>query len=689
MVVRQFLAVVAVIFSLAGCGSGGVAGVDSQAVGVAAFSGPMSGAVVTVTDALARTVSTTTDATGSFVLPMSGLTAPYVLRATMMMGEAEANLISVIAHAPSANQTVRVNINPLTHAVAARLASNSIALSLAENISTERVNITADAVAAGVNYLNQAFAGLATSAGVATNFNPFTDVYTANGTGLDKLVLNLSMQNLPGTGVRLFVRDAATTDDMAGTTTMPTPMTPVASTSTVTLGRGTNLAAVPALTAFTVRDFTIAQGVPALMNACFAIPPGSRSSATTCTTGLAAPDYLNNAKTLTQELATYQATEYTGSTFTTQVERYYTNTRALVKVMGKRPDGAGFSFKTVLTKVTVSGGTSTESATGSWMLKGNQRSVSLSMLVRARRQIQLNTNYPIPSAYFTGLSFYIDPLTSPAFSLHGGDASAPGASCTGSACSYVRVSGPGMTTSVLLKRNAQVPGCDFGLALVQSVSSSPQGCSGGYQVNGVTMDAARSQALANQFDPIVRPSYSALNNAAISNYATTGWITQDAVIAQMSPQSPYVFEVYDGIAQQTKYYVDRLAGRLLTTAEVAASHWLDLSQNSINQLYPPSLSSSGFPGGDAFTFQWQRPPGAYPVSTVFIWFNNNNTAQQVWGRIMFSGSPSLGVQSFTAHSPSGVTYPALGTSNSGNMIQLIGDGVDGDTPTVSTWGYGN
>jgi hypothetical protein len=681
----------ALVALLAACGGGGTAGTSSTVSGVAAVGAPMAGAVITLTDANGNTASTTAGTDGSYSLNVAGLTAPYVISASGQVGDGQTTQVSVVATAPTSGGSVTANINPLTNAVAAKISSSSDPASLADNISSEKANITSSSIASTVGFLNQALNSLATSAGALASFNPISDSFVASGTGLDKLFDNVEMQALPGTGVNIFVKDAVTLDDMAVSSTLPSPTTPTISTSTISLGSSTNLSSVPNLGAMTIRDYTVAQNIPVLLNTCFSLDASTRASNAACTSDLTTPDYLNNAKTISQELTSWMSSTYTGSTFTTQVIRFYTNTRALVKIAGKRSDGVVFSFYSVIAKVNVSGGASTESTSGNWMLKGNQRDISVAINARAMRQVELNSTFAVPSGYFSTLVPKIDIAygsASTIFATHGGNASNPGVTCTGSACSFVRVSGPALTTPLIYKRNAVDASCNVSLVLATSISASPASCTSVFKINGVAIDSSKSLDVA--FDPAIRTSNLGGSIGAIANYTSSGKASVDTAIAQIAPYAPYIFEIYDGTTGNTTYYVERLRGRPLTTAELTKIKWLELTEASKNQLLPTTLSNGSYAGGNSITFEWTRSQGMLPAFGTFTQFQatqNGNTLVAVNKQIPVSGS--FGTQSATITVPNAGTFPAAPSNVGRSWFGLTSLNADSDSTIYSAWSYSN
>lgn len=58
-----------------------------QLSGVAAYGAPMANAKITLIDAVGTTKETTADSTGSYTLDVTGLTAPFLIKASMPSGD--------------------------------------------------------------------------------------------------------------------------------------------------------------------------------------------------------------------------------------------------------------------------------------------------------------------------------------------------------------------------------------------------------------------------------------------------------------------------------------------------------------------------------------------------------------------------------------------------------------------------
>ena len=697
---RKLGIALAFIFSLAltACGGGGGSSsstASSSVSGVAATGAPIAGALIVLTDKNGNTTSTTAKDDGSYSLDVTGLTAPFVIVATGAVGDAQTTQASIISDAPAAGSSSTANINPLTNAIATLLSSGSDPSALSSNLGS----VTASSINNASALLNTALGGLASASGAKANFNPITDTATANGTGFDRLLDNLTFSVQPGTGAILFAKDGATIDDMAASSTTPTPSAPSSNNALLIASNTSSVSALPS--SLVMRDFTVANYLQDALNKCFAITyAAGRASNALCTSGIAAPDYLNNAKTLAQDLSGWMSATYDGATFKKpEIIRFYTPTRALVKISGIRTDGVYFSLLTVVSKVTVSGNTSSESVNGAWQLTGNQRSFNVGISGMAMRQIEVNSSYSIPSGYFSAIAPLIDITVNNLSTTVFQDSGKPSSSCassqsgTGSACSYVNVTGPGLPAAGLFyKRNAANSSCNTQLVLAINRDSdmSNAGCTSVYKLNGVAIDSSKSLDVA--FDPNIRADSQGGSIAAIPNYTASGRASVDSVISAITPFTPYVFKIYDGTSGNTTYIVERLKGRPPTTAELAKYKWLELDQPTLDQMY--STAPNPFPGGATINIGWKRSAFALPAKSAYIQFQSS-TQSLVSLNKNLPVSSTIGSVTASITNTSGV-FPSAPTASTVPSTTYRGRswiGVQGKDPSetviYSAYSYSN
>jgi len=171
--------------------------------GTVAVGTALAGAKVVVTDAKGNTASTTSDASGSYTVPLSGLTAPLLITANDPAG-ISLPLYSVVAStATGSSAPVVANVTPLTTAVTAQLTSDGNPGGLAS--SSALAGVSSSAVAASVAKLNTALSAILAAKGLdAGSFDPIGGAFTPNQTGADAVIDAVTItQSTTGSGLQL------------------------------------------------------------------------------------------------------------------------------------------------------------------------------------------------------------------------------------------------------------------------------------------------------------------------------------------------------------------------------------------------------------------------------------------------------------------------------------------------------
>lgn len=184
------LAALLVSSLIAGC-SGGGSGSSSTpetgpgpqptaavVTGTAASGAPLANATVTVVDAVGATRTTSTDVEGRYSIDVTALQAPLIFKAAGNVADARATFISMHPKTEAAT----VNVTPLTHAIAATLASTGQPLDLFDKILTEKGNVTAAAIDASERAIRSTLAGILNTLGAPTNTHLINTSFEANGT---------------------------------------------------------------------------------------------------------------------------------------------------------------------------------------------------------------------------------------------------------------------------------------------------------------------------------------------------------------------------------------------------------------------------------------------------------------------------------------------------------------------------
>jgi hypothetical protein len=231
--------------------------------GTVATGAPLAGAALKVVDATGATVcETVVAADGGYACDLgTAPKAPFVI-----VAERDGDrLVSVAAAAAGGT----ANVTPITHLVAARLASNGDPLSLVEDVRTSPGAVTPAAVDAAVGAVMTALRPLADAVGA--NGDPIRTRFAVDGTGHDRLLDTIQVSVRPtGTesNVEITVRTRPGTEDAPP----------------VSLSFTTRDAAIPALSASTVNPATIGgDNIAALIvdllsrtEACYALPRAQR-----------------------------------------------------------------------------------------------------------------------------------------------------------------------------------------------------------------------------------------------------------------------------------------------------------------------------------------------------------------------------------------------------------------------------
>ena len=183
---------------LIACGGGmdaasGAAGAPSLVTGVAATGAPLAGQVVLRdSSAQRRNKSSIIASDGSFAIDVSGMTAPFILKAS---GNVDGKAITMFSFAEKAGTA---NINPLsTVALASAAGVNDPALVFDQSDASEVEKVKA-ALPASVAMLQLKLARLLEAFG-ADGANPVTARFSADHTGLDGVFDNVTITLANGT----------------------------------------------------------------------------------------------------------------------------------------------------------------------------------------------------------------------------------------------------------------------------------------------------------------------------------------------------------------------------------------------------------------------------------------------------------------------------------------------------------
>ena len=388
-----------------GCASSGA---TASISGIAATGSAMMGATITLQDATGKTTNTTAGDDGSYTFDnLTGYTAPYQLSATVLMGEKNVTHYSVIPSLAASTGANTVNINQLTSAVVALVAPTG---TVADLTSTQLAAITATQVNAAVSKIQTVLAPVAANITGASNFNPITTSFTANGSGPDALLDHINV-NISSTGV-----------DLSNKMAVPNSTDKDTSSATSTLAKGSS-ATPSGMTATDAVDFSAIDALMAKFKKCFAVSYTARLSDKTRTSatlhadcqGIAGSNYLHNGNTFISRWANMLNSQYAGATskiFRPEMRLRLSSNPPTIAVNFNMTDtaGNGFTMPEVIQK-----------QNGAWVLYGNQRTINAFVEAEQTHYIDLtpNTTYTNVnnSRIDAGFRIYVDPRTT--FDLDG------------------------------------------------------------------------------------------------------------------------------------------------------------------------------------------------------------------------------------------------------------------------------
>lgn len=568
---------------LAACGGGGSGGVSLATFsGTAAVGAPISNGTVTVIDATGSQVGTATTGTdGSYSLNFnpSNFTAPFVVKVTGSVGEAQETLVSV---QPTATTSV-VNITPITHAISATMSSTGNPLDLITNIAAERSNITATNITSAENGFRAALASNLNAVGLdSNNVNLMNTTFSSK---LDKLLDNVRVEVTSNGQIKMSTSAGSAVDDLGNSAATPS------AAQVVELPKGTipsaaNATALPAPTNPVGID--VLEEARLALNACFDVPAASRSTHAACT-DLVTADYLNAGRNATQEFSNLLSDSgndkmvFQKPEIIRQLSTTVGNEKLLVRLNAKRTDDQFRSITTV----------AENNHTGytGWKLVGDQRLFDTVINGVAVKRNSINS--PAYNRYETGFNIYINrPVQT---GLTGTAASSAGTTSR-SKIKQVVVTGPGLPVAGITLRPRS--GCDF-LAILKSSNNTLPYCASLYRLRSLLTDES---------------AYIPTANLAYLYDSKT-----DSEIEAIKPLDLYKFVIdyYVNTTDNTTAtvtYWNRLRSRPLTVAEMKQIRYVDFTDATKTLLTTASL----WTGGSDLTLNWTVPDGTPSPFTVYF-----------------------------------------------------------------------
>lgn len=658
------------ILALAGCSSGSSSSPPAAAdapptvSGVAATGVAMAGATVTLTDATGKTLApTTTLADGSYSFDVTGLTAPFVIKVSGTVNDTAVTLMSVQDTAPTSG-TVTVNVTPITNAIAAALSSTGNPLDLDAKADAATIK---SKIADIKSFITQSLAPTLTASGVdATKFDPMNTVFTANRTGFDKALDNISIDVAPDGTISMSNKTAVgKVDDAAESSTAPAASLTANGSTVISFSKADDFKAKAAAAATapkleaSAEDSSVADKAVAAFNACFKLASAQRPTDPACT-GLVSSTYKNNGMSATQELGGFLSSSGMDNAAFNKPEviRYlYSDAtkpadRVVVRISWIQTDGTGGNISTVAKNFGADG----------WKLDGNQRNYFLYANAAINRVEQTSLiAVRVPSHYDSGINFFVSSSKGNAATIN-----------------WVKVTGNGLPAAGLILK--PLAGCAY-LAISSKSGSTTQAsgaCGSIYKLTGIALDGSTGA------DKLFAESADFTSTTG-NTYTSFAFGKVDP--STIKPFDAYTFQIRDTSGGDT-YIVERLRSRPMNLAELASAgmsrKWAALDAATKASLDPTNAGK--FVGGAQFPVTWVRADGAPPVYGLNVQFRTGNNTTPL---INVNPPVPLTATSFKVSAPAGVTFPAATSTALGyQFVQLVARNPN-DLQVFATTRYDN
>lgn len=608
------------VAALMACGGGGGGSPTAQLNGVAAYGAPMAGAIVTLTDANGQTRSATAGSDGSYSLDVTGLTAPFLLKASGSFGDSVKEYSALMVSAPKTGETSTANITPLTHALVTMVSSDGTSPNEFSDISKLKA-LDSTKLNAALGTLQAALKDVLTDAGLSNTFDPVTVSFKADRTTaadvlLDTIKVSVSDQGVSLTNARVPASD---TDSNSATATV-TLKGPSASTITPLPKPTVSQDDLKALDSF-VKD----------ANACLALAPTARVSkdsngnytflgACDAVSGFDRANYLAYGYSLSQlwGMRLLEQIPANSKLLTPEFLLFTDNgNKAIVKLASTSPDGGRVYFETAA-----------KSSDGSWKIIGNQRKYDASIGVRLYRQTDLSTNgWTIPSTYTNSADAGKNVGNFNAYTSRlsfGFNQSGP----YGSNVYAVRVKGPGLPASgIVLSRSSACGTSDYlafysnnGVLPSLSVASSSMTTTSA--TNSWTLDVQKFGDTYKGTD--FYNQYRGMTSTGLPSTSTSNNIAASAVNMKSIPDfALYKWEVFTTSGGNPDTFTSRIITRPLAASEGSKQPWASFSKDTLGYLDPSNTLSAEL--SDA-TLSWALPNSKAPAVTSAYVYGENTIA---------------------------------------------------------------
>lgn len=622
--------IVAGVIGLAACGGGSSSTsttAASQINGTAASGAPFAGATITLTDANGTQRSATAGSDGSFTIDVTGLIAPFVIKASGTVGGTTSTYVAVMADAVAAGGTRTLNVTPLTTAVAALLSDNNDPLDMTD-VTKLKAKATSAEIKKVVDALKLVLAPVISATGAnAATFDPMATAFKADRTGLDS-VLDAVKVAVTADGVTLTNAFAPTQESSADPTAPATPSLVLTKNNLTT-----SLIPLPAPSVTVSTVATIVDKWRDQLDACFALPAADRVTTTTVN----GSTYVTGVKGACAQISGFDAS-YKSYGYNV-VQRYG------YVLIDPAMDGAKFGVPEILTLIKTETGddlalfrlpfkrsdgdtnhvvdvakrfAAATAADSGWRVIGNQLDYDASVEARMDRVVDVKNGNK--TLYISKLRLYFNPL-------------GPNASDVNT----VKITGPGLPDAgVVLGKSDSCGTADY-LSVTNKIGNT---------------NVQRTTNTSSYFG--LDAAYA--DGAAFSWPGTSiDFASAPVDVSTMKPLTRYKFEVYRADNSKKGEFYTRITAAPLTAKYGSALQWNELSTASLDYLNPTSAKAGATATA---TIDWTRNALAAPVEHI-----------NIFGKDQATGARVLAQKSGIKHSITSVTVnaQALGSSFGGTI----------------------
>jgi hypothetical protein len=600
------------IATLVACGGGSSGTSTAQLSGVAAYGAPMAGATVTLTDSTGTIRNATAGADGGYTLDVTGLTTPFLLKASGSSGDAIKEYTALVVSAPKAGETATANVTPLTHALVTMVSSDGTSPNEFTDVNKLK-GLDTSKLSTALTNLQAVLKDVLADAQLPANFDPLTISFKADRTTpadtlLDTIKVSISDQGVALTNARVPVADTTNNTSVA----------------TVTL-KGTSATAPAALPKPSVNVSDL-KGLDAFIkdaNACLALAPSDRASKDSAGayTFKGACANVSGFDTLNYKAYGYSLNQLWGARLLEQIPDNSTmltpefllfldgGNKALVRLASTSPNGGRVYFETAA------------KTSSGWQIIGNQRNYDASVSVRFYRQSDLSTNgYTIPSTYTNSVDAGKNVGKLDAYSsrlVFSFNQSGP----NGSNVYAVRVKGPGLPTN--------------GIVLTRSSACGTGDYLGFYSNNGTlpaTSTALPTTSSSNSwvldvanFGPAYKGAdfynqYRGLTSTGLPSTSTGNNIATTPVSMSSIPEfALYNWEVFTtSSGSNPATFTSRIITRPLAASEGGKLPWASLKQDALDYIDPNNTAKNVELTSAMFSWNTSTPA----VTSAYLYGSN-------------------------------------------------------------------